>query len=127
MLEGSDYLNLTIADVGYIAASKPSNLLSEYLFTKEALEIVAKFLPTLVELYEFIHREISYRITKDTAKELKIQEMLNQLKKGDRFRKYFSQEDTKNLKEMINKYFGKNVHTSLVQHLIWTCILKGGP
>lgn len=71
------------------------------------MEIVAKCLPTLVELYEFIHREISYRITKERARKLTIQRMLSELKKNDQLKKSFSQEDTKNFKEMIEIYFGK--------------------
>ena len=103
LLENSDFLSLEVADVEYIAASQQIDFLSEYLFAKEALEVVAKNLPILVELYEFIHRELSYKLTKDTAKELTIHGMLNKIKKH----KLFSPEDIKNLKEMIDIYFSE--------------------
>lgn len=101
MLEDSDFQSLRIPDVEYIVASRSKNFLSEYYFSQEALEIVAEYLPILVKLYEFIHREISYRITKDTARKLTIQGMI------DQFKKHFSREDTNNLKEMITSYYSK--------------------
>lgn len=96
-----------MTDVEYIAASQPNNLLSEYLFAKKALEIVDKHLPILVELYEFIHRELSYRITKDSAGKLTIHGMFNQLKNNRELKRHFSREVTKHLKEMIEIYFSK--------------------
>ena len=103
LLEDDDFLSLEVADLGYIAATQQIDFLSEYLFAKEALEVVAKNLPILVELYEFIHRELSYKLTKDTAKELTIHGMLTKIKKYQ----LFSPEDIKNLKEMIDTYFSK--------------------
>jgi hypothetical protein len=104
LLESSDCLNLAVAHLEYIAASRPKSLLSEYIFSSEALDIVDKHLPILVELYEFIHRELSYRLTKDLAKKLTIQGMLKRI---DKLQSHFSQEDIKHLNQMISHYFGK--------------------
>jgi hypothetical protein len=113
LLEGDDYLSLKVADLKCIAASQPKSFLSEYIFAKEALDIVDQHLPVLVELYEFIHRELSYRITKDLAKDLTIQEMLEKLKSG-KLKSHFSQEDIKHLKKMVHIYCGKVVVRWLV-------------
>ena len=106
LLESNDYLSLEVADLECIAASQPRSLLSEYIFAKEALDIVNKNLPILVELYEYIHRELSYRITKDLANELTVRRMFEQLKKS-KLQTYFSPEDIKHLRKMIEVYFSK--------------------
>ena len=104
-----EFHSLGIADVAYIVASQQheEKFLSEYFFSVKALEIVAEHLPSLVELYEFVHREFAYRISEETARKLTIRGMLNQLKN------IFSRDESTHLKDMIKGFFGLSVLTRM--------------
>lgn len=71
---------ISYADLQIFAAGKNA-FISEFLFTAEALEIVAKSLPVLVGLYLFIHRELIYVISKEKAKKISIRDWQDQLQK----------------------------------------------
>ena len=92
---------LTSTDVQYAVISLGENFVSEYFFALKALEIVIGNLPNLVELYDFIHRELSHRLTKDNAEQLSIKEIQRQLGY------HFSPEDVKHFKVMLKKFICK--------------------
>ena len=81
--------------------SLAEDFVSEYFFAVEALEIVTTSLPVLLELYDFIHRELSLRITRDNAEQMTVKEVLYQLKS------LFSSDDVKHFHVMFKDFVGK--------------------
>lgn len=95
---------LTCTDVQYVVTSLGKNFfVSEYFFAIKALEIVLQNLPVLVELYDFIHRELSHHLSRANAEELSIKEIHGQL--GH----LFSPEDAKFFKNTFTKFICKSL------------------
>ena len=92
---------LKCTDVQYVVTSLGENFVSEYFFALKALEIVLRNLPALVELYDFIHRELSHHLSRADAEELSIKEVQRQL--GH----LLSPEDAKFFKVMFTKFICK--------------------
>lgn len=91
-------------DVQYVVTSLGENFVSEYFFALNALEIVIQNLPVLVELYDFIHRELSHHLSRANAEELSIKETQRQLAH------LLSPEDAKLFKTMFIKFICKLKH-----------------
>ena len=100
-IECSHVRFLAVTDVQYIVASLADNFASDFLFGFNVLNIISESLHSLNEFYELIHKDLSYRITKDVAEELSIDNLLHQLKN------HFPSDEVKNFKQMFKEYMGK--------------------
>lgn len=89
----------------------PLYVLYQFLLRRPTLNIGAHLLPSLIDLYNWIHSKVSYRVTAEVAKETSTRRVLTSV-----LQQHFPDQEKKRLDQLdeIKGSLINNIHTLLV-------------